>query len=175
MVSAVSFVPFEERHIPLFYAWAEKPFVKETWFQEGYEPKEAIVDKIEAVKTGDDSVVPYLITHHQQPIGFIQYYILSKGCWEALEQEPEGTFGFDVFIGEEKLLNQGIGTELVKNFTDMLLNEKGAARVVVDPSPDNHRAIGCYKKAGYQFIRSAKDNFGRPIYIMEYCDKTIAK
>lgn len=166
----LTFEPFTEEYVEIYYQWAGKPYIRDIWFREGYEPKEKILEKI----NGSDSV-PFVVKVGDTPVGYIQYYDLSKGCWKAMASEPEGTLGFDVFIGEEDYLEKGYGTVLVIAFTDMLFNLAGTQKVVVDPAPDNKRAIRCYEKAGFSFVRNAIDDMGEKIYIMAQTTPTNGK
>lgn len=70
-------------------------------------------------------------------------------------------------LGEEDYLGKGYGAEVVKKFSAKLLAPLGVARVILDPFADNKRAIRCYEKAGFSFVRTAKDTQGTEIYIME--------
>ena len=46
-------------------------------------------------------------------------------------------------------LNKGLGTALVRALVSHLFSDPAVTRIQTDPSPDNHRAIRCYEKAGF--------------------------
>jgi RimJ/RimL family protein N-acetyltransferase len=71
-----------------------------------------------------------------------------------------------LFIGEEEYLNRGMGTAIMKAFIKKLFYEVGADKIVIDPSETNKRAIKCYEKADYTFVRKAFDGI-ETLYIME--------
>ena len=54
----------------------------------------------------------------------------------------------DISIGPPELVGKGHGSAIVRQFTDMLF-EEGCPRVVIDPHPDNLRAVRAYEKAGF--------------------------
>ncbi len=151
----IHFQPMVRADVPLYYQWLEKEYIGSLWLQEGYEPKEAILKKIE----GNGHDWPYLIMLGDVPIGYIQAW-----SWNNLPEkpsifpdEPEQTYGMDLFIGEEEYLNKRYGTRIVKEFSQMLFEEKGARKLIIDPFVNNKQAIRCYEKAGFVGVREAHD------------------
>lgn len=151
----IHFRPMEEGDIPVYLDWAKRDHVKTVWFIDGYEPPDYIHTKVE----GNGYDFPFILLLDDQPIGYIVYcdlYAYKNICKEpsgVFTDEPPGSYCIDLFIGEEAHLNKGYGTQLVKKFSDMLLTQKQAKRVLIDPSPENTRAIRCYEKAGFKPIR----------------------
>src|SRR5262245_60070839 len=84
-------------------------------------------------------------------IGFIQSYVaMNSGAgWWPAERDP-GTRGIDQFLADEADLGRGLGSAMVRAFTDRLLAQPDVTRVQTDPSPANSRAIRCYEKAGFE-------------------------
>ena len=70
---------------------------------------------------------------------------------------PLSLAAFDIFIGEEKYLNQGIGSKAIIQF----LKEHSCSYVFIfaDPKSTNLAAIRSYEKAGFEKvnIQSNKD------------------
>lgn len=75
----------------------------------------------------------------EKPIGYFQYYVI-----------PDGSIGIDQFIGEEEIINRGVGTNAIKMFVEMIMRERNPSSIILDPSPENKRAIRCYEKAGFK-------------------------
>jgi aminoglycoside 6'-N-acetyltransferase len=96
-----------------------------------------------------------LIEYLDRPIGYIQFYLLSKDGIEeyGYENFMGKIFGTDQFIGEPKYWNQGIGKELMKLMIEFLTKEKGAKKVVLDPQAWNERAIKCYESCGFKKVK----------------------
>jgi len=63
----------------------------------------------------------------------------------------------DIFIGEEDYLNQGYGTVIVKAFVKYVFEYFIAKILLIDPAESNKRAIHCYEKAGFKYIKTAND------------------
>lgn len=139
-----------EEQIALLLGWFQRPHVAERW--DGAPQSAEEVQKKFSEKIENPKVFPYIISLEEKPMGFIQMYEAFEagdGWWE---DEPEGTWGMDLFIGEEELLNQGHGTAIVRAFMQKIIAEKHPKKIIIDPKPDNARAIRVYEKAGFQKV-----------------------
>lgn len=92
-----------------------------------------------------------IVRYMSQDVGYIQFYPI-----EDEERQEYGyadfageIYGMDQFIGESGLWNQGIGSQLVKETVNFLLQVKQADKVVMDPQSWNHRALRVYEKNGF--------------------------
>jgi len=159
IMEKISFKPFTENNLPYWYKWAKEDHVKNTWFLEGYEPVDIIMEKIE----GNGYDFPFLIQAGETPIGYIVYCDLeafrtkNPNTKAPCTSEPDGTFCIDLYIGEKDYLGKGYGTQIVKDFCRRLFQNPKVKRIVIDPSSDNKRAIRCYEKAGFRFLREEHD------------------
>ena len=85
------------------------------------------------------------------PVGFIQYYNayqIGDGWWE---NEPIGTFGVDLMIGTLEHMGKGLGPKILEQFIELLQSREPTAKtIIIDPNPDNHRAIRSFEKAGFK-------------------------
>lgn len=137
----------EETDLNLLVHWMKLPHVAQWWGPESLmtdiDLKQKYLDYLN-LKT----VHPFIITLGHQPIGYIQFYGATKADNNGW-QEPEGSYGVDLFIGETDLLGKGYGTLIVKNFIDFLFTEHHATMIIIDPDPENIRAIRCYEKVGF--------------------------
>lgn len=144
---------------PLWEKWITIPHVKEVWFIEGYETSDYIFQKI----NGNGYDHPFVIYMNDQPIGYIQccdLYAYRTRCPKPkglFIHENQGTFCVDLFIAENDFLNKGCGTKIIKLFTQKLIDEFGAKKILIDPAASNKRAIRCYEKAGFTILKNAHD------------------
>lgn len=141
----------------LMERWLNDEQVKVFWHgrTESF-PMERVLAKYAPRVRGEDPTVPCLITLHDTPIGYIQFY--RTNAWpqwrDQIHLEPSaGRWALDIVIGEPDLWNQGLGTRAVKSLLRYLFTVKEAAEVVLTPLADNARAIRCYEKAGFQKTR----------------------
>lgn len=62
----------------------------------------------------------------------------------------EGTAFLGIMIGEKTLWDRGYGTSATKALVDHAFRELGLEEVRLSCHPDNHRALRCYEKAGFE-------------------------
>lgn len=165
----IKFKKFILDDVPLYYKWAETEHVKNIWFLDGYQPKEYIIEKI----AGNGIEHPFVIVIDDHPIGYIQYWdiyardLIEKDKRDYFTGSASGTYGIDVFIGELDYVNKGYGAKILSQFARLLFEKYNAKKLVVDPSSENIRAIQCYKKVGFTFLRTENNPVSGSVSIME--------
>jgi aminoglycoside 6'-N-acetyltransferase len=120
-------------------------------------PLERIIETYKPLTTEDDPVVPCLFYYQRVPIGYLQYYALN----DLLETDRQmyyldktnNVYAIDLFIGETKYWNQGIGTKVLKAIVKYLFEVSQADKIVIDPHVSNTRAIRCYEKCGFVKVK----------------------
>jgi RimJ/RimL family protein N-acetyltransferase len=145
--AAFDFRKLTADHLALLRSWLNKPHVAEYW-QEPQDEAE-FRDKYLNMLTARD-VRAYIVYVDDVPIGYIQDYqacLVGGGWW--LDAEP-GTFGIDQFIGEPAWVGKGFGTELIRQFIDRLFADPRVEEIIVDPDPNNSRAIHVYEMVGFK-------------------------
>lgn len=158
-LAAIEFIPFTNEHLFLWRQWIQLPHVKNTWFLEGYESSENIIQKVR----GNGYDYPYVIKIDGKPVGYIQscdlyaYKTQNQNPKGLFTNEDPGTWCMDLFIADTDYLNKGYGTIIVKRFIEKLFHEHHAKKILIDPAESNHRAIRCYEKAGFTLVRHAHD------------------
>lgn len=55
-----------------------------------------------------------------------------------------------MLVSDMPLLRERLGSAMVRAFVDRLFDEPAVTKVQTDPSPNNHRAIRSYRRAGFQ-------------------------
>jgi aminoglycoside 6'-N-acetyltransferase len=130
-----------DRDLPLLREWLARSHVREWWG----DPNEQF-----GLVSGDMSepaMDQYIASHDGVPFGYLQCYRLTD--WNiCFGPQPEATRGIDQMIGEPGMIGRGHGSAFIRTFIEGLL-ESGTPRIVVDPDPDNARAIRAYEKAGF--------------------------
>ena len=146
---AIAFRPLARADLPMLHEWLRRPHVAEWWDGEPT-PDELEADYGPAID-GRDSTRAYVVLVDGAPAGFIQSYVAvdahADGWWRDVA-DP-GVRGIDQFLADASRLGRGIGSAMVRAFTDRLLADPAVTRVQVDPMPHNGRAIRCYEKAGF--------------------------
>lgn len=151
MFTTLSFRPLEECDFPMLHEWVRRPHVAEWWS----EPSTLEDIKGEYLPTldGRSSTKAFIASLEDEPIGFIQVYVVQgsgDGWWE--DETDAGARGIDQFLADAARLNQGLGTAMIKAFVDRLFQDTAVSKVQTDPSPENARAIRCYRKVGFKSV-----------------------
>jgi RimJ/RimL family protein N-acetyltransferase len=150
---SIGFRPATADDYPLLETWLAQPHMRQ-WWGDRDEELGFIRDMVE----GRDSTRPFLITLEGRPVGYIQYWFIGdhqNAKWVKdnpwLMELPEAAVGVDLSIGEPDLLSAGIGSAALRGFVAMLRHD-GHQTIVIDPDPQNLRAVRAYKKAGFSPI-----------------------
>lgn len=115
--------------------------------------------------TGDVPVYPYIVELEKEPIGFIQYYRITREAQKEFGyQDTLHVYGIDQFIGAAQYHNKGLGTLMITQFLTNLYQQTGRDIIVLDPDVSNKRAIRCYEKCGFVGVKNVNGGTG---YLME--------
>lgn len=136
------------KEVLTFYGDVDEPF-----------SVEKIKNKYEARVNGQNAVSPFIVELAHTPIGYMQHYSLSeKARIEYGYPLNLNIYGMDQFIGLPQYFDQGIGTQMVRQFVDDVFHETDVDMIVLDPEFTNTRAIKCYEKCG--FVKMKKIQHG---------------
>jgi aminoglycoside 6'-N-acetyltransferase len=123
--------------LPMIKRWLAEPHVREWWG----DPAEQY-----ALVSGDldePAMDQYIVSADGSAFGYLQCYDLT--AWNSgFGEQPKGTRGVDLFIGEADMIERGHGSAMLRAFADERL-KRGAPRVVTDPDPRNQRALRAMK------------------------------
>jgi len=141
------FDALREADLPRLHEWLSRPHVAEWW-----QPTPS-VSELREDYLSPTSTRAYIAFHGEEPIGFIQCYVVmgsGDGWWE--EETDPGARGIDQFLAEPGHLGKGMGSAMVRAFVERLFADPAVSAVQVDPDPENERAIRCYLRAGFQAV-----------------------
>jgi aminoglycoside 6'-N-acetyltransferase len=148
------FRPVTEADFPLLAGWLAAPHVAE-WWTEGVDVSLA---EIREAMDGIDTE-PLIVELAGKPVAYLQSYDPHLEDDHPYADQPFGTLGIDLSIGPAELVGIGHGSAILKQFVEELFAE-GAPRVIIDPHPDNLRAIRAYEKAGFREIGRRTSVYG---------------
>ena len=148
----------EDRDLPMLGAWLRQPHVAEWWgdAEKGVAEIRQAMDEV--------SVEPLIVELDGRPIAYLQSYDPHLEDSHPYQDQPFGTLGIDISIGEPDLTGKGHGTAIIRQFCRQLF-EEGAPRIVIDPDPKNARAIRAYEKAGFKAI-GFRESIHGPAHMM---------
>jgi aminoglycoside 6'-N-acetyltransferase len=147
------FRPVTEADLPIIAGWLAEPHVAE-WWDDPDEEIAAIREHIDSI-----SVEPLIIELDGRPIGYLQSYDPHLEDDHPYQDQPYGTLGIDLSIGDPALVGIGHGSAIVQQFVEELFAE-GTPRVIIDPDPANLRAIRAYEKAGFKAFDTRTSIYG---------------
>ena len=152
--SRYGFRPMTKADLPRMANWLAQPHVARWW-----DDAETSLARIEAHLGPADSVEPFMILVDERPIGYVQSYDIHAEVDHPYRDQPAGTIGIDISIGEPDLVGRGHGPRIVDAFVRRLF-DAGVPRVVIDPDPANTAAIRAYAKAGFAPVGERHSIYG---------------
>ena len=150
---AYAFRPVVPRDLSMLRGWLEQPHVAE-WWGDVDEELAQIADAIDSISTE-----PLIVELDGRPIAYLQSYDPHLEDDHPYQDQPFGTLGLDLTIGDPALTGIGHGSSIVRQFTDQLFAE-GVPRVIIDPDPANARAVRAYEKAGFKAFDTRTSVYG---------------
>lgn len=99
------------------------------------------------------------------PIGFLQIidpFLEETQYWGAVGPNKRA---IDIWIGEEKNLNKGFGTTIMKLAIQRCFQNQAVDAILIDPLKSNKKAHRFYKRLGFEFVEErAFDNTACYVY-----------
>jgi RimJ/RimL family protein N-acetyltransferase len=147
-MSPIHFRLLAEADLPMLQTWLARPHVQRWW--DGVPTLEELRDDYLPTHTQPEGTLAFIALQGGRSIGFIQRYVVmgsGDGWWED-ETDP-GACGVDQFLAEAADLGTGLGSKMVRRFVETIFEDPAVTVVQTDPSPNNHRAIRAYLRAGF--------------------------
>lgn len=153
-MSKLTLRPLEDGDLALLTLWLNKEYILQ-WY---HDPEEWL-EEIRNRQSTYSWIHHFIVIDSGMPIGFCQYY----DCYDANEMEDwydideaNRTFSIDYLIGEEAYLGKGCGKEIVRLLTDLLITQKKAWQIIVQPETDNHASNHVLMVNGYLYDEQKK-------------------
>lgn len=148
----ISFRELEVDDLRLMHEWLQRPHVRRWWDKhETYDDVAAhYVPSIEGRRPTDLN----LILLDDRPVGFIQKYVVSDHPeYAARVGVGAGVAGVDLFLADEELTGQGLGTRVLDAFVrDVVFANAGVTACIADPDVRNTASIRAFEKAGFHRV-----------------------
>ncbi|HAT4455403.1 TPA: GNAT family N-acetyltransferase [Legionella pneumophila] len=163
-MSHFKFKPLAVEDLNQLYQWFQEPTINYWYARDKNWTLNEIKEKYEPRILGKEHVPSFIVYVNNSPFGFIQYYLLKESLPDGIDGYESELFqqykakdliGIDLFIAEEKGRSKGLGVEFISQFIDKFLTPFKA--IIVDPNINNHQAIRCYKKAGFNQTGFSED------------------
>jgi len=128
---------------PMLHGWLEQPHINGWWGEPNFE-LHLIEEEIDGTRCH-----MWIVETDGTPFAFIQNYNAHEYGAPHYAGYPAEAQAMDTFLGDPAFLGQGHAAGYVRARADILL-ERGAPIVLIDPDPENTRAIAAYGKAGFE-------------------------
>jgi aminoglycoside 6'-N-acetyltransferase len=147
------FQPVTVQDLPLLESWISQPHWQEWW-----DKPEIEIGFIRAMVEDQDSTRPFIFHVDDKPAGYIQYWYVGDQLalgWEEhapwLNLVSDNAVGIDLSIADADRLSRGIGRRVLNKMAKQL-EYQGHESIIIDPDPENKRAVRCYQSAGFEII-----------------------
>jgi RimJ/RimL family protein N-acetyltransferase len=153
MERTLRFRRIEAADLRLVHEWLQRPHVRRWWMDR--ETYEEVVEHYLPSIEGDEPTDHYLAFLGEEPIGFVETYLVSDHPeYAALIGVGEGVAGVDLFIADESLTGRGIGTEILRRFVgDVVFASPSTTSCVAGPDARNVPSLRAFEKAGFRVVK----------------------
>ena len=137
--------PAKSSDLALLRYWDEQPHVV------GADPNDDWEWEIE-LQRSPDWREQLIAEFRGMPIGFIQIIDPAREDSQYWGDIEHNLRAIDIWIGEEKNLNKGFGTQMMKKALARCFANQSVKAVLVDPLSSNNGAHRFYERLGFQLI-----------------------
>lgn len=146
---------------PLMRGWLAQPHVRGWWG----EPEAEIALLEEDIDSGPTDM--RLVTLQGVAFAYVQDYPALHWPMPQYHDAAAGARAVDTFLGDPAYLGRGHAPRYLRQRTLELL-AAGATEVLIDPSPDNERAVRAYRRAGFRDLGQRPCEDGDPVIAMRF-------
>lgn len=135
--------------------WLKEPEVARWYWDSAEKTEEELREKWARRVEDPDDADYYIIVVDGHDIGQIQVYDVVSAPEFAAQVGIPNSSGVDVLIGEPEWRNRGVGTAVMRSFIrQFVFTRPGIDTCIIDPEPENLRAIRVYEKAGFRYVKT---------------------
>jgi aminoglycoside 6'-N-acetyltransferase len=137
------FRPFGGVDLVLAERWLQTPEVTRWWGDPAHELTLLAEDLEQPLMD------QWIVEFDGMPFAYAQSYCVHSWPQKHLAHLPADARAIDAFIGVQEMLGKGHGGNFLRKLALMLI-ERGASVVAIDPNADNLRARRAYTRAGFE-------------------------
>jgi aminoglycoside 6'-N-acetyltransferase len=156
-MSDIEFRSVTRKDLPMLERWIAQPHWQAWWGDDAAREAAEI-----AASLDNEAVEPMIAERGGKPVAYVQTYDPHLEDDHPYQDQPFGTVGIDLSIGEPADLHKGLGTQILLTLAGILF-EEGVPRLIIDPHPDNAAAIRCYEKSGFVAFGTRNTVYGQAL------------
>lgn len=166
----IRFRPLLLGDLPLMHTWLNEPHVHEWYDKDKQNTLEEITSRYGPKIKKEKPTDCYIVLYENKPVGYIQTYRVNN--WPEFGKYvkvDDNTASVDLFIGDISYVGKGFGSFMLKQFLNKIVfADANINSCIIDPEPDNIRAIKTYEKVGFKYIKTVQiPKEPNPTYVME--------
>ncbi len=155
--------PMTREDLAMVAGWLDTPHAR-AWWGDPAEQTSLVTEDLDQPLMDQQ-----IATVDNVPFGYLQSY--PAHAWPEgaphLADFPPGTIALDCFVGPPQMLGRGHGSAMLRIYANHLL-QTGASKVVIDPDPENERAVRAYRRAGFRDVALRRDGAGDMTLVMSF-------
>jgi len=163
---AITFRPVTRDDFPLLLKWHVRPHVERWWNTR--RTMEEIEEHYGPTVDGTEPTGHYVALLDGEPFGMIQSYLMADyPDWAETTGESTDAAGVDLFIGDESLTGQGLGTEMLERCVqEIVFARPETTAVAADPNVRNTASVRAFEKAGFLAVREFVDPTDGELHVL---------
>ena len=147
--------------LPMMADWLATPHLRQWWG----DPADQLALVTEDL---DNPLMDQQIgLHGSRAFAYLQSYPCHAWGAPQFHDRPQGSHSVDICTGPPDMLGQGHGAAILRRYANTLL-ASGATDIVIDPDPDNERAVRCYRRAGFRDVAVRTGEDGTAVLVMDF-------
>ena len=125
-----------------------------------------------------------MLDNRNENKAFLQWYIILNesneiGCiWLEQKDQKRNELDLGVFLNDGALMGKGIGKVVIREFIKRRYDLMNDYQTCLNVRTDNQRAIGCYRRIGFEITDKRQKKSGESIieyYRMRFVKKRIPR
>lgn len=155
---ALTFRRMELADLQLLHEWLQRPHIRRWWGD--HDTYESVVEHYAPAIRGDKATELYLAVLDGQPVAFVQMYLVADHPdFAALIKAGDHVAGVDLFVADDALTGQGLGTALLRRFVDEVVFTAHPSTIgcIADPDVRNAASLRAFEKVGFHAERQFLD------------------
>lgn len=157
-MGTISFRKLQLSDLSMLQGWLNAPHIQGI-YEKTPVSSEEVEKKYIGRTLGESLVKSFIIVHDDKPIGYIQAYKVSDDpLYEKAFALPYDAAGIDLLIGEKEYVGKGLGTTIIKKFTEEVVFALfDVEYCVADPNVKNKPSLRVFEKAGFKPVKTIID------------------
>lgn len=154
--SKISFRKLDFEDLILLHRWLNEPFIKEWYGKNESITIDDINNKYTPRIKEEEPAKCFIVNYESHPVAFIQTYKINDYPENVKYFGVNSTVaGLDLFIGNQDFIGKGFGSLMIKKFIqEVVFIQDDVSSCIVDPEPNNIRAIKAYEKVGFRYLKT---------------------